>query len=110
MAVKAYDKTRDIYKWEKEAFSGLRNDDDTRIAQCLGSFSHDDGERKTYNLLLEYGELDLDEYCADPNIAAPVRSEEIIWFWRSLFEVAKAIRTVHEVGIKRGKKTWFYNG
>jgi len=55
--------------------------------------------------MLEYGDMDLDEYCIDPNNVAPVRFEEILGFWRSLFKVAEAIKTVHRVRIQSGK-TW----
>ncbi|PGH18774.1 hypothetical protein AJ79_00187 [Helicocarpus griseus UAMH5409] len=63
--------------------------------------SHDDRsggeEGVTYNLLLEFGERDLDEFWADLENAPPARTEEIICFWESLFDVAKALQKVHEV-------------
>jgi hypothetical protein len=104
LAIKSYSaKAKDIYEWEKRAFTGLRNDYDTPIVQCLGCFTHDGEREKTYNLVLEYGEMDLDEYCADLGNIAPVHSEEIMRFWQSLFEVAKAIRRVHQVPVQTGQ-------
>lgn len=111
LAVKtfSYDAT-DIYEWEKEAFSAFRDNQDSPIVKYLGSFSHGEGDHKAHKLLLEYGDMDLDEYCADLENVAPVQSGEIIRFWKSLFEVARAIKDVHYAPIKHGKTTEIYNG
>jgi hypothetical protein len=113
MALKSYSGSReDLYELERNAFSGLNLNAQVPIVQCLGCYTHDHGEnfnspnidlRKTYNLLLEYGERDLYEHWADETNIPPVRAEEIILFWESLFEVAKAIRHVHNLEITRGK-------
>ena len=54
--------------------------------------------------------MDLEEYCIDPNNVAPVRSEEIFTFWKSLFKVAEAIKTVHHLRIQSGKTWKHYSG
>lgn len=115
MALKSYRVARkDIFDWEKEAFSGLKNDPKIPIVRYLGSYSHDDGETgtlgKTYNLLLEFGERDLEEYCADLTNVPPVRSCEIIRFWESLFKVAAAIEKIHNLSIMQGRKVMNYHG
>ncbi|KAH7074657.1 hypothetical protein BKA63DRAFT_318495 [Paraphoma chrysanthemicola] len=111
MALKSYIGNKEsIYELERNAFSGLNINAEVPIVRCLGCYSHDYGEgvisqdpeeRKTYNLLLEFGEQDLYEYWADETNIPPVRAEEIIDFWKSLFEVAKAIRHVHNLEIPR---------
>lgn len=111
MALKSYIGNKEhVYELERNAFSGLNLNSEVPIVRCLGCYSHDYGEgstsadpemRKTYNLLLEYGERDLYEYWADETNIPPVRAEEIIVFWDSLFEVAKALRHVHNLEIPR---------
>lgn len=49
----------------------------------------------TYNILLEFGELDLDEFFFDQNILPPVLSTEVGKFWKDLFEVATAVKEIH---------------
>jgi hypothetical protein len=60
---------------------------------------------RTTNLLLEYGELDLDEYFADPAISPPVHALEIINFYREVFKIANVLRCLHEVPITRDGKS-----
>lgn len=115
MALKSYrEEKKDIFDWEKEAFSmGLKYDPDAHIVRYLGSYSHDNGDKKdgkTYNLLLEFGEKDLEEYCADLTNVPPVRAWEIIRFWESLFQVANAVEKIHNLRIKQGRRTKDYNG
>ena len=107
-----------VYEWEKAAFSGLKYDESNPIIRYLGCYCHDENVPRsegvstntTYNLLLEYGQVDLDEYCADLTNVPPVRAMEIIRFWESLFKVADAIRRVHKVRIRQGKQEKFYDG
>jgi hypothetical protein len=73
LAMKTYvGNKKSAFDAEKDAFSALKSNTDVPIVRYLGSFTHDYGEgiahedyhlRKTYNLLLEYGELDLYQYC-----------------------------------------------
>jgi hypothetical protein len=106
MVLKSYcgDK-QSVYQLEKDAFSGLSSNDTVPIVRYLGCYTHDYGEgsrsNKTYNLLLECGERDLYQAWADETNVPPVRAEEIIRFWKSLFEVAKAIRHVHNLEVPR---------
>ena len=48
---------------------------------------------KTYNLLLEYGTMDLDVYFALK--LPPMLPAEIQAFWKSLFAVADATKGIH---------------
>jgi hypothetical protein len=108
MVLKSYcgDK-KSAFELEKEAFSGLQFNEQVPIVKYLGSYTHDYGEGKdmgkTYNLLLEYGERDLYESWADETNVPPVRAQEVLRFWKSLFEVADAIRHVHHLEVPRGK-------
>jgi hypothetical protein len=109
MVLKSYcgDK-QTVYDLEKEAFSGLKFHDTVPIVRYLGCYTHDYGEGshcdKTYNLLLECGERDLYEAWADETNVPPVRAEEIIQFWKSLFEVAGAVSHVHNLEVPRHGK------
>lgn len=62
-----------------------------------GSDSKPGGDPKgtTYNLILEYGESDLDEYFAQNH--PPVLALEIISFWEALFKVGIAIQKMHNL-------------
>ena len=53
--------------------------------------------KKTYNILLEFGEMDLGVYFRE--ILPPVLPSEIEAFWRSLFAVANAVQGVHDLKI-----------
>jgi hypothetical protein len=71
------------------------------MVQYLGHFSFDgapfDPTSRTHNILLEFGDQDLDEYFADEVSYPPVRTGEIVVFWESLFKVADAIRKIHNL-------------
>jgi hypothetical protein len=113
MALKSYiGNKKSAFQAEKDAFSALKANNDVPIVQYLGSFIHDYGEgivsedhhlRKTYNLLLEFGELDLYQYWADETNVPPVGVNEIICYWEKLFEIAVAIRNVHHLVVSQGK-------
>ena len=55
------------------------------------------GTRNTFNLLLEFGECDLDEFFAQRN--PPVLQDETDQFWKALFEVADALDGLHNLKI-----------
>jgi hypothetical protein len=106
MALKIFDEDkRDDFIVEQEALSSLnienstdgQSNDDKPFIRYLGQFSLgekvENKVRKTYNLLLQFGELDLDEYLAGNR--PPERYEEIMLFWKNLFKIAKALRVVH---------------
>jgi hypothetical protein len=108
MVLKSYcgNKKRD-FELEKEAFSGLQYNEQVPIVRYLGCYIHDYGEGqdmgKTYNLLLEFGERDLYQSWADETNVPPVRAQEILRFWKSLFGVADAIRHVHHLEVPRAR-------
>jgi hypothetical protein len=115
MAVKTYSKhMRSVYETEKEAFAGLGSEASVPIVRYLGCYSHDDplagDDSRTYNILLEYGQMDLEEYCADLENVGPVRCMEIIRFWESIFKVAHAINNIHNLCIEHRGRTRDYDG
>ena len=64
------------------------------MVKCFGNYSQTHKGTLTHNLLLEYGESDLDVYFKKRH--PPFFQGEIRLFWRELFEVAKAIQGIHE--------------
>ncbi|KAF7505103.1 hypothetical protein GJ744_001243 [Endocarpon pusillum] len=52
-----------------------------------------DDNKTTYNILLEYGEFDLEEYFVER--LPPTNPNEIREFWTSLFAVADALKGIH---------------
>lgn len=61
------------------------------MVRYFGSFSYQD----SYNVLLEYADGGtLDHYFE--NQAPPSQGSDIIAFWRSYFEVTKALARLHE--------------
>ena len=98
------------------AFAGLRGQ--KGMVQYLGDFSFDEisngpmGEEieRTFNILLEFGELDLDEFFADTQYP-PVLTREIIEFWMALFKVADALQKIHNLEFRsEDGATWGYYG
>ena len=63
---------------------------------------------KTYNILLEFGDMDLGVYFK--NRLPPVLPLEIEAFWRSLFAVADAVKGVHNLKVRVGGETEEYHG
>jgi hypothetical protein len=53
-----------------------------------------------HNILLQFGESDLEEYFVDN--AQPIMFHEIGSFWRSLFDVARAIERIHNLETSNG--------
>jgi hypothetical protein len=51
--------------------------------------------KSTYNILLEFGECDLEEYFAQR--LPPVFEQEIGAFWKGLFAVADALDCIHNL-------------
>ena len=62
----------------------------------------------TYNILLEYGEMDLSNYFEE--IEQPVRSSDIEAFWRSVFAVADAVKGIHNLRVHDAGVTMEYYG
>lgn len=101
MALKTYRAShQEDFEDEKTALVGLHREEENRpFVRYLGHFMQ---EKKingnfewTYNLLLEYGEQDLDEYFA--TVPPPATSDDIIAFWRNLFKIGDALKFVHRV-------------
>jgi hypothetical protein len=90
------------------------------MVQYLGDYWVEVDKKKTFNIILEYGELDLvsicqylsrvsevikrgadilcahkDEFFADDHSYSPILTAEIIDFWRSFFKVAEALEGLH---------------
>jgi hypothetical protein len=86
------------------------------MVQYLGQFIHNrknaqGTQETTYNILLEFGEFDLEEFFGEPQQYPPVLQLEIVQFWESFFKVADAISHVHNLTIRtEGGQTKNYNG
>jgi hypothetical protein len=86
------------------------------MVQYLGEYTHEsyqvsdtsDISDKTYNILLEYGDLDLDEYFYER--LPPVFPTELLRFWKDLFEVGDAIKGVHNLNYGKGELAEEYYG
>lgn len=63
---------------------------------------------KTWNILLEYGDLDLEEYFFER--LPPAFADEILGFWQDLFEVGDAIKGVHNLEYGKGELAEHYYG
>jgi len=89
-----------LYESEKGAFNALRGHEG--MIQYLGYYAGEEGSPETVstcNILLEFGEFDL-EVCFFTRLP-PTLPTEIEEFWRSLFGVADALRKMHN--FKQGK-------
>ena len=86
-----------LYESERDAFYSLRKH--KGMVQYLGAYEHYDVQepnstiKQTFNILLEYGELDLEEYFIDR--LPPLLSGEVQGFWSDMTDVAKAITVMH---------------
>ncbi|KAE9370120.1 kinase-like protein [Stipitochalara longipes BDJ] len=96
----------ELFANEVQAFKALKNHEG--MVKYLGEYTHEDHRTsgsaasldKTFNILLEYGDLDLDEYFLER--LPPVLPSEIMRFWKDLFEVSEAIKGVHN--LKHGEE------
>lgn len=93
------------YQREKRAFDSIQDLDG--IVKCLNKFKHDEikpgtqhdsnkpleSPITTYNLLLEYGDRDLETFFAQTH--PPFLEPEIVSFWKEIFKVVKAVRSIH---------------
>lgn len=98
LAVKSYmPDCAGIYNMESQAFKGMR--DVKGVVKYLGEYhlisSRSDEHTSTSHIMLEYAELDLDEYLA--YTCPPILSEEVLTFWGGLFKVAQTIRLLHNL-------------
>ncbi|KAI0970661.1 hypothetical protein F4678DRAFT_114797 [Xylaria arbuscula] len=116
-AFKSYsEEWKDIYKSERNAFHGIKYE--KNMIKCLGTVecaqypqtSHCQGTndlQRCYNILLEFGEDDLNEYFLV--YSPPTLGREIIDFWENLFQVVDALQRVHNLEQKRkdGTTDWY---
>ena len=96
---------RRLYDNEKEAFLALKQHDG--MVRWLGAYSHEDARQlsspsqdstqesgtTTHNILLEFGESDLEVLFGEK--LPPILPKEIEDFWASFFEVADAVKGIH---------------
>ena len=100
---------RYVFDLEKNAFTGVR--DQKGMVRYVGHYSFEEEPGSwTHNILLEFGELDLDEFFAHELSSPPVRPFEIISFWESLFKVATALDLVHNLKIIEDGETRYFHG
>ncbi|TDZ20068.1 putative serine/threonine-protein kinase MPS1-like protein [Colletotrichum orbiculare MAFF 240422] len=114
-AVKSYfEHYDDVYRMESEAFRGFNGSRSSKskplgVVKYLGEWTrHDSSGSDTYHIMLEYGDLDLDEFLA--GIYPPVLNQEIISFWESMFGVAKTLASIHQLQHEWEKKSEEYIG
>lgn len=97
----------DVCKNEISAFAALQ--ENKGMIQYLGSFAQQkDTGIYEHNILLEFGDFDLEEYFELH--VPPVLPGEIVRFWTNLFEVARAIEKVHKIATQRGERQQEYFG
>lgn len=98
------------YDNEIMAFSAL--EDHRGMIRYLGGYSQRDlvKDKITFNILLEFGELDLDEFFYVEGRLPPVLPNEMYGFWRDLFEVATAIKGIHRFERRQGDVSQAYYG
>lgn len=94
------------------------------MVQYLGDYEHVEVRRKsttpgdttsgeeiktvTSNIILEYGDYDLDEYFLE--FAPPIFQSEIKSFWEGLFDVAYAVKGIHHLRVNRDGRMQEFNG
>ncbi|KAL2059820.1 hypothetical protein VTL71DRAFT_10204 [Oculimacula yallundae] len=96
---------RSTFDNEKKAFQGLR--DHQGMVKYLGDYSHP-GHREsdapsviitTHNILLEYGEMDLQQFFVER--APPILKFEIEAFWKDISDVATALKGIHNLRTRK---------
>ncbi|KAI0544117.1 hypothetical protein F4679DRAFT_566078 [Xylaria curta] len=110
-ALKSYSEDcQDIFNSERNAFHGIRYE--KNMIKCLGTVKcaqHPKTyeQQRSYNILLEYGEDDLNEYFFVHG--PPTLGREIIDFWENLFQIVDALQRVHNLEQKRkdGTTDWY---
>ncbi|KAL2278790.1 hypothetical protein FJTKL_14133 [Diaporthe vaccinii] len=99
LAVKSYmEPMKSIYEIESQAFQGIR--DQQGVVQYLGEYRLQHPtihypSSPSHHIMLEYGEMDLDEYLAET--FPPVLNEEISEFWKELFSIARTLKRIHHL-------------
>ena len=104
-ALKSFDERNEHrFANEKKAFIGFQHNGMVRYLANFDRYeklneSNAQEEKpehdKTYNILLECGECDLDEYFLRNE--PPLSTSHIIEFWQDLFEVAETVKGIHKI-------------
>lgn len=112
-----------LYKNEMDALRGLKDHEgmvrwlaDYKKTETPGAVgghaiaepSDQRSENATYNILLEYGEMDLDNYFYEKE--PPVQPSDIKGFWTSVFAVADALKGIHNLRVKDAGITMEFHG
>ena len=84
---------------QQNGSSGIDESDETVTAAATAP---QDAGRMTTNILLEWGEADLEDFFTERQ--PPVLSSEVRIFWKELFGVAEALRMVHNFKKKNGQE------
>ncbi|OBT55671.1 hypothetical protein VE04_06921 [Pseudogymnoascus sp. 24MN13] len=111
-----------LFENEKDAFLALCGQ--PGMIQYLGDYEHDEVRSSstiphditsamqikttTSNIILEYGDFDLDEYFME--FVPPVHQSEIKSFWECLFDVADAVKHIHHLKVNTEGRTQEFNG
>ena len=96
---------KDLFNNEKEIFRGLRGQ--SGVVTCLANYSYaKNTNRAAYNILLEYGDMDLDDYFFTNH--PPFLQGEIQSFWDELFTLADVLKDIHTV--KNPSNNYTFNG
>ena len=100
----------DIFENEKKAWDNLRSQH--AMISCFGHFEWKEPSEtlqpkrllsntreqvfaKTYNILFEYGESDLEEFFVQNH--PPLLEQEILSFWETLFGIIDAVKAIHNL-------------
>ena len=103
MALKTFtSENKEVFNREKQnylAVEGLEG-----MVQYLGEYEIEEnidaqGVVCTSNLLLEYGDFDLEELFLSQS--PPTSFETIVEFWEALFKVAEAVESIHNLRARR---------
>jgi serine/threonine protein kinase len=111
-ALKSYSSEMKLYfDWETDAFEGLHEQDAKGMVEYLGEYEYEEDGKMTYNILLEWGGYDLDQYFESNKFCPPVRTKEIEKFYQNMFEVADAIKLIHTlIKTEEGGVKQIYHG
>lgn len=66
------------------------------------------GKISTFNIILEYADYDLHEYFRE--FAPPVFQSEANFFWTSMFEVAHAVKNMHDFTVNKDGRMEEFHG
>ena len=103
MALKSYPAINlPIYEYEKEGFASVANSGSSSVIRYLGCYSLRgsllciDGDAcTTFNILLEFGQINFERYYTDPTVLPPVVAIDIVRFWESMLKIAHALHTIN---------------